>query len=123
MKSVILVLALVAGVAQAQVVYKCPDGYQDKPCAGGRQIDVTDTPADPDGMAARMMSMQNYLSEGAAVRAATERQENLDRIQKRAAQLSQRASELAAESAAAQTRAANALERMQKYGVTTYHGR
>ena len=123
MKSVILVLALVAGVAQAQTVYKCPDGYQDTSCAGGRKIDVTDVPADPDGLTARMMSMQNYLSEGAAARAERERQENWDRIQKRSAQLSQRASELAAESAAAQTRAANALELIQKYGVTTYHGR
>ena len=57
MKSVILVLALVAGVAQAQTVYKCQDGYQDTPCA------------------------------------------------------------------AAQTRTAAALERIQKYGVTTYRGR
>ena len=33
-----LALALSAGVVQAQTVYKCPDGYQNTPCAGGKQI-------------------------------------------------------------------------------------
>ena len=120
---VILTLALSAGVAQAQTVYKCPGGYQDTPCAGGKQIKVTDVPADPETLAARMDSIRQHLS---AREAAAREQERL-KIEKAEREHRQRildrANELAAETVELRRRSVEALERIQKYGVITYRGR
>ena len=121
-KAIILALALAlsAGVAQAQAVYKCPDGYQDTPCAGGKQIKVTDVPADPATLAARMDSIRQHLSALEAAALEQERQKIAQAERARHQKILDRAHELAVENVELRRRSVEALERIQKYGVATY---
>ena len=120
MKVIVLVLALSAGVAQAQTVYKCPGGYQDTPCAGGKQIKVTDVPADPATLAARMDSIRQHLSALEAAALEQERQKAAQAERARQQRILDRANQLAAENVELRRRSVEALERIQKYGVATY---
>ena len=120
MKVIVLVLALSAGVAQAQTVYKCPGGYQDTPCAGGKQIKVTDVPADPETLAARMDSIRQHLSALEAAALEQERQKAAQAERARQQRILDRANQLAAENVELRRRSVEALERIQKYGVATY---
>jgi len=83
-------LALAAGDAAAQAVYRCDDGkggtlYADTPCRGGTKVDILPGKADPAAIE-RLRREQRAFDERQAAREARAREEALAQRESRLAQ-------------------------------------
>lgn len=53
-------LALAAGAASAQTVYRCGSSYGTQPCAGGTAVDVSDTRTRGDALRASKVASEDW---------------------------------------------------------------